>query len=504
MASITFIRGARTLGSNFFLLEDVIDGKAVRVGLDAGIDLGRVGQFYKFPGAPRKFRALDVYLKLGIYQDMKGLYRQDYLKRMGRKDELPGLDGLVISHAHLDHIAALHFYRPDIPTYMEMHTKKIMYALQEIGGAPFSEFIDMYYSNEVMPKTKEDSHKLLRGEEVRISRDIRMFSPPEHFYINGMKIEPHYVDHSLPGACGFIIHTSIGPVVYTGDFRMRGRRKEDTMKFLEAARAAKPKYLLMEGSLIRKKHVGSEQDIVTNTSEYIQRFEGLVLVSYPPRDLDRIQSFKEIAKHTERKLVIDTRQANLLDMFAGEMGFPVVNSKYVRILIPPKGRGFIETEHDDMSDSDYFWWEHKYKNHKNAVTLSEIRSNPGEYIMFTNLGSLENLIEINPPKGSILLRSHPEPYTEEMELDEKTIMNWLKMYELIPGDRQIGMFPDDFNLPQAHVTGHHSGEETKFVINYIHPEHVVPIHTVYPEDFKEMYEGDVIIVENGQRLELHG
>ncbi len=40
--------------------------------------------------------------------------------------------------------------------------------------------------------------------------------------IKGMIVIPFHIDHSVPGAYGFMIYTSVGPVVYTGDFRRHG------------------------------------------------------------------------------------------------------------------------------------------------------------------------------------------------------------------------------------------------------------------------------------------
>lgn len=63
-------------------------------------------------------------------------------------------------------------------------------------------------------------------------------------------MHPIHVDHSIPGAYGFIIYTSAGPVVYTGDIRLHGARPEMTQEFVSEAKAAKPVALICEGTRI--------------------------------------------------------------------------------------------------------------------------------------------------------------------------------------------------------------------------------------------------------------
>lgn len=493
MSSITFYGGPRELGGNQILLED----KGIRILLDFGINFNRFGKYFLFPYSPKKFNVLDVLLDKELYPYIPGMYRNDYLRQMGRKSEEKNIDGVILSHAHLDHSAGIHFLRNDIAIYTDVSTKKILYALQKTSGTHFSEFIECSYYNEIVPKLG-GGLRFLREGEATARRPIYTFDQ-KIFKIGDVEIETYPVDHSIPGACGFIICSSKGKIVYSGDLRLRGRRMENTEEFIEAAREAKPKYLLCEGSLIDKKHVGSEDSIVEEVSKEISKHKGLIIVSYPPRDLDRIESLRRIARRTKRQLVIDTRQAFLLDLFNGDYGYPKTSSKQLRIFVPKKGAGLIDTEHEDLWERDYFSWEEKYIWHKNRVTLDELKRNSGSFILYLSYSSLDDLVELEPPEDSYYIRLHSEPYTEEMELQENVTINWLKAYNLL--HEQLPLF-EGYNIPQAHVTGHMSLEETSYFINRINPEVLIPIHTFYPEWFRDIFKGDVLIVERGEKVEL--
>lgn len=498
MSSITFDGGVRELGGNQILLED----KGTKIYFDFGINFKRYSKYFLFPYSPKKFNALCVYIEKEIYPNRPGIYRNDYLKQIGRKEEEKSIDAIVLSHAHLDHTAGIHFLRPDITIYTDVSTRKILYALQKTSGTPFNEFIELTYYNELVPKVNGEGFRFLRRGEGTIRRPVNLFEPKKPFKIGDVEIEAYPVDHSMPGAHGFIIHSSKGVIVYTGDLRFRGRRREDTEAFIEAARQAKPKYLLCEGSLIDKKQVGSEDDIVKQVSDEIDKHSGMIIVSYPPRDLDRVETLCRIARRTKRQLVIDTRQAFLLDLFNGEYGYPKTSSNLLRIFMPRKGAGLIDTEYEDLWETDYFSWERKYIEHKNRVTLDELKKNPGAFIVSLSFSSLDDLIELEPPKDSYYLRLHPEPYTEELELQENVTINWLKAHNLFH-EEQLPLFGEDsYNIPQAHVTGHMSQEETTYLINRINPDVLIPIHTLYPEWFRDMFKGDVLIFERGEKLEL--
>ncbi|KKK70895.1 hypothetical protein LCGC14_2919400, partial [marine sediment metagenome] len=83
-----------------------------------------------------------------------------------------------------------------------------------------------------------------------IPKKINEFRTGDKFKIGSLEVEPIHVDHSVPGAYGFIIYTSEGPVVYTGDIRLHGTHPEMTEDFIAKAKEVKPIALISEGTRI--------------------------------------------------------------------------------------------------------------------------------------------------------------------------------------------------------------------------------------------------------------
>lgn len=510
---ITFLGGAAELGGNIFLLED----NGVRFFLDFGVNFDRLGAFYRFPIGPRKYRALLTHLKLGLYPHFPGIYRPDYLralykdpeyKKFGFKphDEV-SIDGIVLSHAHVDHCAGIHFMDPRLPIYTSRLSKMIMLNMQETGGMPFNEFVDFFYYDAEVLKLREKGKKILtRADEdmITIERDFRIFTPGKPFNIGHVRIEPYNVDHSLPGACAFIIHTSIGPVAFTGDIRLRGYHRRWTEDFIEAARDANLRYFLTEGSLIHKVHAGTEEEIWKSMKKRLKDVPGLIMTSYPPRDFDRLKTMYRIAKSLKRRLVIDARQADLMKRLEGELGDPQLHSQVIRIYDREK-RQYSGWEKDLL-----FANKRKMIRKKNVITADGINNNQQEFILYLQASSMDELLKLKPDPGSVYFRSHPEPYTPEMEIDQTILVNWMRQMgveycsdtPLLDGDL-------DYKVMQAHTTGHMSEEEktemVQIVLGRKGPGVLVPIHVLRQERdrFKKMYDGQIEYVDLGDTLELN-
>jgi len=120
------------IGGNKFLIED----KGTKIFLDFGMQMGKVNQYFSQFLNPRNCNGMGDLFEFGLLPKLKGLYRKDYAKHMDFDgNEGNDIDAIILSHAHVDHCAYLHFVRPDIPVYCSEATKLIMQAFQDTGSS---------------------------------------------------------------------------------------------------------------------------------------------------------------------------------------------------------------------------------------------------------------------------------------------------------------------------------------------------------------------------------
>ena len=152
-----------------------------------------------------------------------------------------------------------------------------------------------------------------------IKRKINTFRTGDKFKIGSLEIEPiHFflVDHSVPGAYGFIIYTSQGPVGYSGDIRLHGTIPKMTRDFVERASSEKLLALIVEGTRIADEmREESEQLVAKESQNIISTTDRLVLVDFNFKDVDRLRTFYDIAKKNDRKLVVKMNDAFFLKYF---------------------------------------------------------------------------------------------------------------------------------------------------------------------------------------------
>lgn len=418
--TLTFFGGVNEIGGNKILLKD----GDTKVFFDFGMSFALRKQFYSPPYlSPKNEKSLQ---ELGILPKIDGVYKFD-----GKASEIAAV---FISHGHMDHSAYLSFVKREIPVYCGETTKIILEALGEIRKA------DLEFNVEG-----------IRFQPFRTGgKPIR---------IDDLIVEPVHVDHSVPGAYGFVIHTSNGAVVYTGDFRDHGARGDMTRDFVEKARAAEPLAVISEATNMTSVSVSSERDVENKLNAIVGQTGGLVLAEFAYTDVDRLRSFYHAATENNRCLAVSLKQAYLMNALGKDkrLSIPRLEDEGILIFRKPKERV-------------YAWEKQIMEQYPEKIVDAEQVSKRQQGIILTmSLYDLEQLVEIQPNAGSCYVFSSSEPFNEEMEIDFERLINWLRHY----------------GLPQyhVHVSGHITPLRLKAALKEINAKKIFPVHTENAELF---------------------
>ncbi len=480
MTSVTFYGGVNEIGGNKILLQD----RDTRLFLDFGMSFSLANQYFDEFMQPRKCNGVLDLLEFGLLPDLDGLYRCDYLDHCQLPTgDAPSINGVLLSHAHMDHCSYIHYLREDIPIHCTQATKDIMQALDETGSTGTCELISLKESFKTYISNRGTESKL-KGEEAKKPRPYNIIEGA--FNAGGLEVEALPVSHSLEGATAYILHTSAGPVVYTGDFRFHGYKGDETRQFVERAAEVEPVAMICEGTRIDSTQADSEEHVKKVAQDRVQKTDGLIVANFPVRDTDRMQSFFEVAKQTDRALVINLKQAYLLELFRKSgIATPQIDDDHIRIYVPRKTWGVYKDDRfsEKIQREDYDYWEREFLDHPNAVTARDIRENQNEYVFRCDFFELKELIDIKPEAGSTYIRSVCEPFDLEMELDLKKVDNWLTHF---------GLFP----YTQIHASGHLNYDDIRDMVDSIQPQALIPVHTQHAEVFQTLHD-NVILPQKG-------
>lgn len=441
---------------------DDLDCKA-RIFLDFGLCLSKFKEFYSFPtDAPRY--SIEEYTSIGLSPNIPEMYDRT-------KEKL--CDAILVSHPHTDHIGATALIREDIPVFVGET------AFRLYDGSMSSKAKQNLAVKEYQEKSKGRYRTFRTGQVLNFGE--------------GLDVLPHHVDHSVPSSYAFVLKTSSGIVLYTGDFRRHGVVSDYTESLIRGLeRLDEPvQAMICEGTHIDGGGVPiTEAEVKDYTIRAIESAcrGGLVIASTATNDIDRIRMFWEISNELGKEMVVAPPIAIALmsvedDPKLGRVPKVGTRSQEVRVFLrelpyhPSNKRARVL---DQRYGSEIF------------VDSAGLRSR-AESCLFLDSWEVTPIRYLDPPPGSIYILSQTEPFEEEMELDERRLKNWLSVYG-IP-------------LYRIHTPGHARPEDIYEIVERLRPKKFFPIHTEQPQMFvpflKKLETEVVIPIERG-KYEIDG
>ncbi|MFP4050943.1 MAG: MBL fold metallo-hydrolase RNA specificity domain-containing protein [Thermoplasmata archaeon] len=525
MVKISFYGGVGEIGGNKIILSQ--DDQ--RIMLDWGMSFGEEGKYFEEFLQPRTNSILQDYFKLGLTPTIDGIYRDDMLSKKYAEEALedeniishlwesdiesykqyvnnngkPFVDGVLLSHAHVDHSAYIGLLDENIPVHTSSTTKDLLHLLDDIGPLNISkELVEpgkMYLEQNKSGLTP-GAYKI---EKESTEREIISHPNQEGFEIHDYKIKIFSVDHSIPGSSAFIIQAPDDKkIAYTGDIRFHGRYSDRSKDFVESASKEDIDVLITEGTRIEEEQPDDEEKVEQEIIDMIEKTEGAVFVGFSWKDLTRYETVLRAAKETGRTFVISPKTAYLCKHLEGictnqikgperKDSVKVYLSRKRNMLYSPadykcnKYTAGYKADWDDGIDLTHL---------ENGIKAPEISKNPEKYIVFMDFYHIKELLDLDEMSDSIYIRAKSEPFNEEMKLSENRLINWLEKFKINQ---------ENDNRPyQIHASGHASGPEIADMIEKIDPKTVIPVHTERPDVFEEYFQGKEIEVKLPKKGEV--
>ena len=429
--SLTIYGGVKEIGGNKILVQN----KDTRIFLDFGQSFSLLDQYF-VPEAyltPRERFGLRDYFALDLMPRLEGLYSMEALQFTDMQYKEPQYDAVFLSHPHMDHFLHMKYLDPNIPIYMGETAERIIRSTEATT------------SNKYIPEGAK----------------INTFRTGKRIRVGSIDITPVHVDHSVPGAYGFLIDTGEERIIYTGDIRQHGHDPEKTEDFLSSAEGFDSNALIIEGTRVAKKdnrtnHI--EPVVVEESRKIAKKSEGLILCMRYPKDMDRFMTFYSIAKETGKEIIISPKTAHLLLALAEDnLGLPnPLKDSNIKIFMREK-KTYYKWEKDMMQD---------------CVNVEYIHKNQESVMLELDSYYMAELVDIKPKKGDII-HSMSEPFEEDpvSAMVDEVLHNWAARFNM--------------NYHQLHASGHAAQIEIFNMVERMKPGLTIPVHTKAPHLFRK-------------------
>ena len=358
--------------------------------------------------------------------------------------------GLVVTHGHEDHIGSIPYLLKQIN--VPIYTTKFTAGLIE---------------------HKLEEHKLLRSTKIKV------VTPGQTISLGSMKVEFIRITHSIPDACAFAIHTPVGTVVHTGDFKID--------------------YTPIDGEIIdfgRLAAIGNKGVLALMSDSTNSERKG-----YSMSESTVGEIFDKLFLNCTKRIVVATFSSNV-HRVQQIVNSAITNNRKIAIC----GRSMINT----IETAKEFGYITAPDNA--FIDIDEIKSYPDDRLVIITTGSQgETMSALTrmangehkkvsiTPNDLIIISANPIPGNEKY------------VSKVVDDLMRIGSEVVYSALQDVHVSGHACQEEQKLMLSLIRPKYFIPVHGEYrqliahAETAKELGipAENIFITSNGRVLELN-
>jgi ribonuclease J len=366
----------------------------------------------------------------------------DHLRSSGRR-----LSALFLTHGHEDHI----------------------------GGVPYAwDLLDgpVYGTNLTLGllKPKLDEHG------IDSCNKLVPIEPGQSVTLGPLKIEFLSVTHSLPDSAALAIHSAVGTIVHTGDYKIDRTPQDgqfmDLERFEQLGQAGVLALFGDSTNIDRQRVTGSESDVTVAFEDILSKTTGKLVVSTFASSLHRVQLLLDLATRFNRKVVFLGRSIKQNTEIAAKLN---------HLSIP---QGLVITEGD-------------VPNWPPDKILCLATGSQGERFSALSRISLDRHPVIKLLPGDVVVFS-----ARSIPGNQRSIA--VVMDNIARRGAEIVQEDDK----AVHVSGHGSAEELRLMLSLIKPRYFIPIHGEYryldrhARAAKKATNGatEVFLLQNGDRL----